>query len=311
MALPYTYLQSLTQRFIRNVVTDNFYSARPLQARARKNRQRFTGGTEIVLPVIKGSEPNTRAFSGADLITLEMAEPINAAKYLMKRYVAQLVLPKDDILKNSGPQAVVSQIVARRRNLELTLFDLIGTDMFSSSGTGSDLKKVEGLTNIVDDSATSGGIAVADMSTWAATKTTGAQTLATDLSPIQTLYGAVTVGADQPTVAYTTQTLLNAMWNKSQVIQRFVNEDGAKIGFTHLGFNQRPVIVDAGVAASTFYWLNEKYLWLYIHKDDDFDTVFIPVMPDQDVSVWRITVTLAHVTDCRKMHARHTALTPS
>lgn len=306
MALPYTYLASLTHKFIRNVVTDNFYSARPLQARARKNRQRFAGGTEITLPVIKGSEPNTRAFSGADLITLEMAEPFNAAKYMMKRYVAQLVLPKDDILKNSGPAAVISQIVARRRNLELTLFDLIGTDMFQSTGTGADLKKLEGLENIVDASTTSGGIAVADMSQWAAFTDANAATIVTNLKPLQTLYGAVTVGADQPTVGYTTQTILNQMWERSQNVQRFVNEDGAKIGFTHLGFNQRPVIVDAGVDASNFYWLNEKYLWLYIHSQDDFDTVFIPVMPDQDVSVWRITVTLAHVTDCRKMHARHT-----
>ena len=311
MALPYTYLASLTHRFIRNVVSDNFYGARPLQARARKNRQRFSGGTEITIPIIKGSEPNTKAFSGADLITLELAEPFNGAKYLMKRYVAQLVLPKDDILKNSGPAQVVSQIVARRRNLELTLFDLIGNDMIQSTGSGADVKKLEGLENIVDDATVSGGIDPADMVQWKATKTTGAQTLATDMSAIQTLYGAVAVSADQPTVGYTTQVLLNAMWNKSQVIQRFVNEDGAKIGFTHLGFNQRPVIVDSGVDASNFYWLNEKYMWLYMHKDDDFDTVFIPVMPDQDVSVWRITVTLAHVTDNRRMHARHTALTPT
>ncbi|WP_333674828.1 phage major capsid protein [Glutamicibacter sp.] len=310
MALPYLdWLASITHRFIRNVVTDNFFTARPIQARLRKNRLRYPGGLEATIAIIKGSEPNTKAFAGADLLTLELAEPFNAAKYTMKRYVTQLVIPKEDILKNSGPAQVVSLVTARRRNSELSLFDLIGTDFTSTStGAGADVKKVEGLQNIVDSSTVSGGIDPADLSTWAAFETASAQTIVTNMKAIQSLYGAVTFGADQPTIAFTTQTILDQMWERSTNVQRFVDESLAAIGFTHLGFNQRPVVVDPGVPASNFWWINEKYLWLYIHQQDDFDTVFIPVMPDQDVSVWRITTSMMLLTDCRRMHAKHTNL---
>lgn len=277
-------------------------------ARAKKSHQRFAGGLEVTIPIIKDGEANVKAFAGADLITLDLATPFDGAKYLMKRYVAQLVLTKEDILRNSGPAQVISLIVSRRRNLEITLNNTIGTDMISSTGSAGDIKKVEGIENIVDDATTSGAIDPADLSVWKAIKTTSAETISSKLLPLQTLYGKVTIGADQPTLAMTTQIILDQMWERGTNIQRFVDETLAAHGFTHLGFNQRPVVVDTGIAAKNFFWLNEKYLWLYIHQEDNFDTIFIPVLPDQDVSVWRITTTMAFVTDNRRMHARHTSI---
>lgn len=302
------YLSSITERHIEKVVAENWALARPIQARLRRDHVDFPGGTELTVPILTGSEPNVQAFAGTDLIPLALGAPINRARYLMKRYSAQLVIPTDEILVNSGPEAIVDLVSVRRRNLEISLDDMIGTDLITSTGTGSAVRTVEGIENIIDNVTSTGGIGPADLASWSAKVTTTSESIASNLRAIQDGFGAVTIGAEMPTLAATTQTILNQMWQSGMQMQRLVDESGASLGFTALGFNMRPVVVDAGIPANHFLWLNERYLKLHIHKQDNFRAIYIDKLPDQDVSLWRITVTLAPSTDNRRMHFKHTNL---
>jgi hypothetical protein len=269
---------------------------------------RYSGGLEITVPIVTGAEPNVGAFANADILGMEQGSPFSAAKYIMKRYYMQLVLTRHQILLNSGKEQVISLVNSRRENGMITLFDKMGDDAINSDDNTTPLQ-LQGLLQLVDSTSVAGGINPTDLALWASTEVGGADVTMT-LSLLQSRFGDVTVGADQPTLLLVTQVLFNKLWDLLQASQRFVDEKLASAGFAHLGFNQRPVVVDPSLPAKTAVWVNEKYLELIVHQDDDFTTQFIPILPNQDASAYRITWSGALTTNNRRMHAKQTNFIP-
>ena len=93
-----------------------------------------------------------------------------------------------------------------------------------------------------------------------------------------------------------------------QPAQRFMDSESAKGGFTSLMFNGTPFIAGAKVPSSHIFMLNESYLHLWAHKDEDmrFEPFQKPV--NQNVRVAKVYWMGALGSDNNRMHGKFTAV---
>ena len=114
---------------------------------------------------------------------------------------------------------------------------------------------------------------------------------------------------DAPTVIMTTRTLLNSYYALLQPQQRFTDSDTAKGGFTSVMFNGKPVIADSYCPSGKMFFLNENYLHLFVHKDEDmrFEPFQKPI--NQNVKVAKIFWAGALGSSNNRLHGALTALT--
>jgi hypothetical protein len=118
-----------------------------------------------------------------------------------------------------------------------------------------------------------------------------------------------TVNNDSTTVIVTTRTLYNGYYALLQPQQRFTDSETAKGGFSSLMFNGKPVIADSYCPASNMFFLNENYLHLFVHKDEDmrFEPFQKPI--NQNVKVAKIFWAGAMASSNNRLHGRLSAVT--
>lgn len=300
-------LDAFGRRFIEEVLADNFYTARPAFFRAKMNGIRYRGGLNIELPILYADEVNTIAYQQADTIPLDIATVAKTAEYQMKLYTTQVPITRHDILLNSNEDAVLDKVETRRETASMSLNNKIGDDFINSTGVDADFKQIAGLLRIIDSTEPVGGLdpSVAGNEFWKASEDNTNITM-TDLTPINKGFGKVTFGTDKPSVAYTTQDNFDVIWGLTQNQQRFVDATMAKAGFDTISINNRPIIVDSGMPNNTFVWVNERWLWLYVHALEDFSMETIPTLPQQRVTIFRISWAGALVTNNRRAHHKFT-----
>ena len=86
------------------------------------------------------------------------------------------------------------------------------------------------------------------------------------------LYGALTIGSDQPDLIITTQVIYDAYESSLQANKRFVSEDASlgDAGFSTLKFKGAAIVADSHCTAGTMLMLNTKYLDFKVHSKRNF-----------------------------------------
>lgn len=180
----------------------------------------------------------------------------------------------------------------------------MGTGLYSD---GTDTKSIVGLRDIVATDQTVGGISQTDYSFWRGQVDSSTTTLT--IAAMQALWNNCSIDADQPTVIMTTRSLYNSFYNLLQPQQRFVDSEMAKAGFTSLMFNGAPVLVDSHVPSSHMFMLNEGYLHLFVHKDEEMRLEPFAKPINQNVKVAKIYWTGALGSSNNRLHGKLSALT--
>jgi len=91
--------------------------------------------------------------------------------------------------------------------------------------------------------------------------------------------------------------------------QRFQDSETAKGGFSSLMFNGVPVIDDSHCASGDMFFLNEKYLHLWYHKDENFKMDAFQKPINQNVRVAKIYWMGALGSSNNRMHGLLDAIT--
>jgi hypothetical protein len=125
---------------------------------------------------------------------------------------------------------------------------------------------------------------------------------------LQATIGNVTVDSDKPTVIVLTQDEYDDLYSALQPQQRFADEDTFKAGFTNLIVNGIPCIVDSHCPSGYLFALNEAYLHLYAHKDENFRFAPFRQPTNQNAKVAQIFWTGCLTSDNCRMQAAMTAL---
>ena len=255
-------------------LTDNIFSARPLFYALTNGQtiRRVSGGANIVVPLIYGTNSTAGSYSGTDTISTTAQTGISAAEYSWKQYAATVTINGIEEAKNNGEAQIIDLLEGKIFQTQETIIENMNT-MFFGNGTGNGGKDWNGLAACVglgndDGSAAFAGIDAtdADNSWWRSqvTNVGGALTQAN----MATTYNNASVGNDQPTIIITGQTQYETYEALLEGQIRYTDTDMADGGFQNLLFKGCPVTFDGVLAGEgKMYMLNTKYLQLVAHSD--------------------------------------------
>jgi len=298
-------ISSLTQRYLVPKLIDNIFDSNALFQRARKKKwyETLDGGTTIDQPLLYATTGNAMRYSGSETLNTADSQQITSATFDWKEYAVSIPVTRIDELKNSGKQAIINHVKAKVQAAEKSLKDLLGTDLF---GDGTTAKAILGLRLLTNITGTFGGLAKGTYSWWQGKL--DSTTTALTMSALQGTIGNVTVDSDRPSVIVLTQDLYDDLYSALQPQQRFADEDTFKAGFTNLICNGIPCIVDSKCPSGYLFALNEGYLHLYAHKDENFRFAPFRQPTNQNAKVAQIFWTGALTSDNCRMQACMSAL---
>lgn len=305
MALTYDQISAITQKKFIPKLYDNVFNSNPLLQRHRKRSYELVdGGTSIMVPINYAVPSASGTYFGADTLNVNDNDQITAAEYSWKAYYTNITILRTDELKNAGDEQMVSIVKSKVKIAEKNMEDLLGTGIFSNA---TDPKGLVGLRQIVGTANTVGGISQSSNSWWQAQ--VDATTTTTTLSALQTQWNLATIGSWSPTVGVTTRALFNSYYALLQPQQRFQDSGTAEGGFQSLMFNGIPIVPDSHSPSSNFFFLNEDYLHLWAHREEDmrFEPFAKPV--NQNVKIAKIYWMGAYGTSNPRLQAGFTALT--
>lgn len=305
MALSYDQISAVTQKFYVKKLHDNIFDSNPLLQRAKKKwYEKVDGGTEIVVPLNYAQASAGGWYSGADTLSTTDNDVMCAASFSWKQVYKTISISRMDELKNSGDAAILKFVKNKVQIAEKSIMDDMGTGLYSA---GTDSKSIAGLRVIVDTDATVGGISQSTYSWWQAQVDSSTTTLT--LAAMQALDNDATIGNDGPSVIVTTRSLYNSYYALLQPQQRFVDSETAKGGFTSLMFNGKPMVVDSHCPSQHMFFLNEDYLHLFYHPDENFRFEPFAKPINQNVKVGKIFWAGALGSSNCRMQGALTALT--
>lgn len=265
-SLTYDQLTAITKAKFLPKMVDNIFNSNPLLQRARKKwYEKIDGGERIIVPLNYATVSSSDWYSGSETLLTDDNDVITGAAYTWKQLYANLVINRMDELKNSGDAQVISLVKSKMQIAQKTMEDKLGTGLYSD---GTDAKSIVGLRDIVATDQTVGGISQTDYSWWAGQ--VDSSTTTTTISALQTQFNAAVIGNDAPTVGVSTRAVYNYIYALYQPQQRFLDTETAKGGFSSIMFNSVPIIPDSHCTASHLFFLNEGYLHLWAHKEEDF-----------------------------------------
>jgi hypothetical protein len=269
MALTYAQLSAIAQNTIEKTLTDNVYSATPVLKRFTDKAKKIGGGMQIQVPVISSKPTGGGSYADLDTLTITRSDNMSAAVYDWKQYFEPVRVSRLDLAKTSGDAAKLDLIASKIKIAESNFAENLSVGL-QGDGTGNSGKDLTGFGAMIAASGTYGGIAPADLASWAAVvKANGGTDRALTLALIQSLIGACSNGKDVPTLLMAQQKVYDEAYALFTPFQRIESEEMGKLGFKSLMINGIPLVVDSHVAAKTLVAVNEDYANLYIHKDNN------------------------------------------
>jgi hypothetical protein len=266
MPLSYDQISAITQKKFIPKLYDNIFDSNPLLQRAKKKwYEKLDGGTSILVPLNYATTSASAWYSGADTLDTTDNDVMTAAEYSWKQIYANISINRADELKNSGDSQILSLVKNKVKIAEHTLLDSLGTGIYSS---GTNAKSIVGLGSAQSTSNTVGGISQSTYSWWQPKLDTSTTTLT--IPAMQSRFTACTVDSNKPSVIVGGRSNYDRFYNLLQPQQRFMDSSTAEGGFESLMFNGAPFIPDSHASSSRIDFLNEDYLHLFVHKDEDF-----------------------------------------
>jgi hypothetical protein len=305
MALTYDQISAITEKKFIPKLYDNIFDSNPLLQRGKKKfYEKIDGGERIIVPLNYAQTTSSGWYQGAETLLTSDNDVITAAEYTWKQLYANISINRLDEIKNSGDAQKLSLVKNKTKIAEKTMEDKLGTGIYSNA---TDPKSIVGLRQIVGVSNTVGGISQTSYSWWQAQLDSSTTTLT--VAAMQSRDNAATVNNDAPTVIATTRALYNSYYALLQPQQRFQDSETAKGGFSSLMFNGKPVIADSYCPSGYMFFLNENYLHLFVHKEEDmrFEPFMKPI--NQNVKVAKIFWAGAFGSSNNRLHAGMSALT--
>jgi hypothetical protein len=309
---PFALIQTadaFTQKYFMPVLADAVFLPSPSWWRVTRKGRKIYGGA-LVMPVLTAEETTGGAYWGAQLLDTTISDSVRPAQWEWKFYYQTIAIPYTDIILNSGPTGVVDLVKAKEEIAMGSLLQKLSRALYDTApqNTANDIDSlVDALGSV---SNTYAGISRTGNAWWQPVLVTTAEAI--NMAVLQSLYGQVTFGNEEPDTALTTQAGFNSYWNLLIGNIRYPDPDQETIraGFKrHLMFNNAVVLQDRFVPAGQWYFLNTKYIDTCFHQDDYFTVDPFLKPSNQRILVSAIYVTLNLKVWNPRMQALHTNLT--
>ena len=304
MALTYDQISAITEKKFIPKLIDNVFDSDPLLQRLnKKSKTKLDGGDKVITPLNYAQTSSSDWYSGADTLSTTDNDQISAAEWAWKNLYANISIARTDELKNSGDSQIINFVKSKVQIAEKTLIDKLQDGIYSA---GTNAKSIIGLASMVDDANTVGGIAQGTYSWWQSQVDDATTTFS--LAALQTMFNDSAINNEHVSVIMATRANYNRYYALLQPQQRFMDSETAKGGFQSLMFNGVPFIAGSKVPTSHIFGLNESYLILGVHKDEDMRFEPFLKVPNQNVKTAKVYWTGVFASTNNRMHFKMSAV---
>lgn len=304
MALTWDQVSGITEKkFLPKLYDNVFYTSPALMRMKKKSYKKLDGGTSIMIPLEYDDLTSSGWYTGADTLSTSDNETMTAAEYTWKQLYANITITRRDELINSGDSQKVDLVKSKMKNAEKTMASLMATGIYNDGTTNN---AIVGMRAIINTSSTIGGISQSSYTWWAAQLDSSTTTFS--ISALQSSYTSATFNNESPTVIFATKANYNRYYGQLQPQQRFMDSETAKGGFSSLMFNGVPFIADDYCPTNNIILLNENYIHLCVHKDEDMRFSGFQKPENQNIRLGQIFWMGALGSSNNRMHARQSAV---
>lgn len=262
-------IQTTVQTKYLPFVVDTVLNSNVLFQRVVRGSKKW-GGRTLRVPIKVSKNTTGTSFRGFDTFSVAATDNRQFMEFTPSFYQITCALPGDELSVADTEEKVLDLMKLTIQSDTEDMADDLGT-IFYADGTGNGSKDPLGLAALVDDGnavSTIGGLSRATYTTLASTVTASSGTIS--LAKVDTLWAAVTSGAQKPTAIYTTETGFN-LYGQLLRPQERINKEATKMkgglfgttGFTALDYNGKPVIMDEKCTSGAFIMVNENYVDFY------------------------------------------------
>ena len=300
MATPsatFTEMVTTTLRRSGTAVADNVSEHNALMnILKRKNKIKvYSGGYEIQEPLEYAENGTYQRYQGYENLDTSASDVLTSAKYEWKQIALHVTASGREIRMNSGKEAMINLVQARKKNAMNTAANNMSIDVYSDGALSN---QIGGLANIIQTNGegTVGGINAATYAFWknqfkemTGTNTAAAPSVANAASmkaDMNALWLSTVRGNDKPNLIVATHDLYSLYELGEQQLQRYASSDLANAGFETLKYKSADVVFDDntnfGTTDEKAYFLNTDYMYLVQHKEAQWtaDTDKKPVNQD-------------------------------
>lgn len=276
----YNELNAVTRRaFIPKLVVQ-IYKAAPLLSLAMRNAQRARGGlSQITVPVQGASYVNFNwtDYSGSFPQPSVQAATQVAAWNLSVGAVPIPLLGFESLIQST--EAVIPLVRARMTDAKTVAVQSISTALYGSSA--SNALAINGLQDAYDDGttvSTYGGLSRTSAPFWKSTVVSSAVTPSRDSIIAQIMRLTSLAGGESPDMVIMSLSDWTTLMQDFMDLERFNTNPGSRYGdddainagFRCLMLGNVPILADPFCATGTAYFINSRYLALYISEDANF-----------------------------------------
>lgn len=234
---------------------------------------------------------NGGSYDPFDTFDISGKEVFTSANWNWKYYQVGIVLSRDELLRNAGPEGVFKVMSSKMKLAQLTMHDNLATDAHALGSTGptDSGTKLHCLDTMLDNVAhslatptpyTYGGIVRETGKEWwsGEVKDGGGNGANVDYTDLNVLWGQVVDGSIHPNLGLMHNQMYASFIAQQQAQQRYIKQDIMDIGFMSFEFNGIPVVADRHVsdtgttteASNRIYLLNTDFIDLVVHRDENF-----------------------------------------
>ena len=271
-----------TERTWSQKVTDNVSDHNALTRELKKKGkiQTYGGGYEIALPLEYAENGTYQRFGGYDLLNTNASDVLTTAKYDNKMIALHVTASGQELLQNSGKEAMINLVKVRKQNALKTAANQFSIDAYSS---GALTNQIGGLAHLIQTNG-QGQVGGIDSATWTfwrnqfkeasgtdAAGSPDATKSATFKADMNKLWLDLNRGADKPDIIVLSHDFYSLYELGEQQLQRYMDAEMAQAGFMGLKFKSAKVIFDDNTNFTTTaekgYFLNTDYLYIMQHKE--------------------------------------------
>lgn len=247
----------------------------------RKNKiKTISGGYEIQEQLEYAENGTYQRYSGYEQLDTSASDVLTSAKYDWQQIALHVTASGREIRLNSGKEAMINLVQARKKNAMNTAANNMSIDIYSDGALSN---QIGGLANLIQTNGqgTVGGI---NSTTWTFWRNQFKEMTGTNLAASPSAANAASMvadmnalwlscvrGKDKPDLLVATHDFYALYELGLQDKQRYADATLAEAGFETLKYKSAAVVFDDntnfGTTDEKMYFLNTDYLYLVQHKE--------------------------------------------
>lgn len=285
MALTFNEINTFCRSFVVPKIINNVITSNAVTYRLLTKAKKWNGGTQHETPIFWEVNPNAESYAGSTQLSTAANDEVTKATFAARQYNVAVKLTGLQLEQNKGDAKVLDLVKEKMKIAENSLKNIFGTHVFTAQ-TGTNLDALPDTCAAL--TATYGGIAPSDVSTWESSGATGGMGGGPD-STITSLtrtalnkeYNSCKIDDDAPTLIATTDDIfagIEAVFVQPNM--RYMNKKLAEMGFDTIKYKSCDVVTSSKISAGDLWMLNEKHLYFAVFPGMNFK--FIPFQKPVD-----------------------------